>query len=304
MRIVLAGGTGQIGRVLARELGADEVVVLGRGGPIPWDGRTLGPWTEALEGADALINLAGRSVDCRYTAANRHAIMYSRVASTHVLRDALERASDPPKVWLQSSTATIYAHTYGPANDEVHGVLGGIEPKLPETWRFSIDVARAWEEAAHGAPVRTVFMRSAMVMSPDRGGVFDTLLGLVRRRLGGRAGHGRQYVSWIHDTDFARAVRLLIERDDLAGPVNLASPNPLPYVLFMRALREAAGVGFGLPATRLMLEAGAFFMRTETELVLKSRRVVPGRLLDAGFEFAHPDWREAARDLVSRYPIG
>jgi uncharacterized protein (TIGR01777 family) len=304
MRIVLAGGTGQIGRVLAREFGADEVLVLGRGGPVEWDGRTLGPWTKALEGADALINLAGRSVDCRYTAANRHAIMYSRVASTHVLRDALERASDPPKVWLQSSTATIYAHTYGPANDEEHGVLGGIEPKLPDTWRFSIDVARAWEEAAHGAPVRTVFMRSAMVMSPDRGGVFDTLLTLVRRRLGGRAGHGRQYVSWIHDVDFARAVRLLIEREDLSGPVNLASPNPLPYVLFMRALREAAGVRFGLPATRLMLEAGAFLMRTETELVLKSRRVVPGRLLDAGFEFAQPDWREAARDLVSRYPIG
>ena len=307
MRIVLAGGTGQIGRVLAREFGADEVVVLGRGGrpgTVAWDGRTLGPWTAALEGADALINLAGRSVDCRYTAANRHAIMYSRIASTHVLRDALERATDPPKVWLQSSTATIYAHTYGPAHDEEHGVLGGVEPKLPDTWRFSVDVARAWEEAAHGAPVRTVFMRSAMVMSPDRGGVFDTLLTLVRRRLGGRASHGRQYVSWIHDTDFSRAVRLLIEREDLSGPVNLASPDPLPYVQFMRALREAAGVRFGLPATRLMLEAGAFFMRTETELVLKSRRVVPGRLLDAGFAFAHPDWREAARDLVSRYPIG
>ncbi|HEX6024523.1 MAG TPA: DUF1731 domain-containing protein [Solirubrobacter sp.] len=304
MRIVLAGGTGQIGRVLAREFTDADVVVLGRNGPLKWDGRTLGPWTEALEGADALINLAGRSVDCRYTPANRHAIMYSRVASTHVLRDALERASDPPKVWLQSSTATIYAHTYGPAHDEEHGVLGGVEPNLPDTWRFSLDVARAWEEAAYGAPVRTVFMRSAMVMSPDRGGVFDTLLGLVRRRLGGRAGHGRQYMSWIHDVDFGRAIRLLIERDDLSGPVNLASPNPLPYAQFMRALREAAGVGFGLPSTRLMLEVGAFLMRTETELVLKSRRVVPGRLLDVGFSFKHPDWREAARDLVSRYPIG
>ncbi len=305
MRIVLAGGSGQIGRVLAREFAADDVVVLGRGsGTVRWDGRTLGPWTSALEGADALINLAGRSVDCRYTDANRHAIMYSRIASTHVLRDALERAADPPKVWLQSSTATIYAHTYGPAHDETTGVLGGVEPKLPETWRFSVDVARAWEEAAHGAPVRTVLLRSAMVMSPDRGGVFDTLLTLVRRRLGGRAGHGRQYVSWIHETDFAHAVRLLIARDDLSGPVNLASPNPLPYAAFVRALREAAGVPFGLPATRWMLEAGAFFLRTESELVLKSRRVVPGRLLDAGFEFAHPDWPEAARELVSRYPIG
>jgi uncharacterized protein (TIGR01777 family) len=304
MRIVLVGGSGQIGRVLAREFAADDVVAIGRGGPVEWDGRTLGPWVSALEGADALINLAGRSVDCRYTAANRHAIMYSRIASTHVLRDALARVSDPPKVWLQSSTATIYAHTYGPAHDEAHGVLGGVEPKLPDTWRFSVDVARAWEEAAVGAPVRTVFLRSAMVMSPDRGGVFDTLLTLVRRRLGGRAGHGRQYVSWIHETDFARAIRLLIARDDLAGPVNLASPNPLPYAEFMRALREASGVRFGLPAPRPILEAGAFFMRTETELVLKSRRVVPGRLLEAGFEFAHPEWPDAARDLVSRYPIG
>jgi uncharacterized protein (TIGR01777 family) len=301
MRIVLAGGSGQIGQVLAREFSGDELIVLSRSEN--WDGRTLGPWTEHLEGADALVNLAGRSVDCRYNAANRHAIMDSRIASTRVLREALARASQPPRVWLQSSTATIYADTYGPPNDEA-GVLGGLEPRLSHTWRFSIDVARAWEEAAHGAPVRTVLMRSAMVMSPDRGGVFDKLLTLVRRGLGGRAGHGRQYVSWIHDRDFARAVRLLIEREDLAGPVNLAAPNPLPYAEFMRALRAAAGVRFGLPAPRWLLEIGAFLLRTETELALKSRRVVPGRLLDAGFTFEHPVWPAAARDLVKRYPSG
>jgi len=304
MRIVLAGGSGQIGRVLSREFAEDELVVIARSGPVVWDGRTLGPWAEHLEGADALINLAGRSVDCRYNAANRHAIMDSRIASTRVLREALARAANPPRVWLQSSTATIYADTYGAPNDERTGVIGGLEPRLPHTWRFSIDVARAWEEAAGGAPVRTVLMRSAMVMSPDRGGVFDTLLTLVRRRLGGRAGHGRQYVSWIHERDFARALRLLIEREDLFGPVNLAAPNPLPYAEFMRALRAAAGVHFGLPATRWMLEAGAFVLRTETELVLKSRRVVPGRLLEAGFVFEQPDWPAAARDLVSRYPTG
>jgi uncharacterized protein (TIGR01777 family) len=305
MRIVLAGGSGQIGKVLARAFAPDELIVLARGGgagTVDWDGRTLGPWAEQLEGADALVNLAGRSVDCRYNAANRHAIMDSRVASTRVLREAVERAERPPRVWLQSSTATIYADTYGPANDE-SGVLGGTEPKLPRSWRFSIEVARAWEEAAAGARARTVLMRSAMVMSPDRGGVFDTLLGLVRRRLSGRAGHGRQYVSWIHELDFARAVRLLIERDDLDGPVNLAAPNPLPYAEFMRALREAAGVRFGLPASRWMLEVGAFALRTETELVLKSRRVVPGRLREVGFEFEFPEWPAAAGELVSRYPI-
>jgi uncharacterized protein (TIGR01777 family) len=305
MRIVLAGGSGQIGRVLARAFAEDEVLVLSRGGAgtIAWDGRTLGPWTAALEGADALVNLAGRNVDCRYTPANRRAIMDSRLESTGVLREAVERAAVPPRVWLQSSTATIYAHTYGAPYAE-DGTLGGSEPGVPDTWRFSIDVARNWEEAAAGSRVRTVLMRSAMVMSADRGGVFDTLLTLVRRRLGGRAGHGRQFVSWIHEADFARATRLLIEREDIAGPVNLSAPHPLPYAEFMRALREAAGVRFGLPASRWMLEAGAFVLRTETELPLKSRRVVPGRLLAEGFAFEFPEWPAAARELVSRHPIG
>jgi uncharacterized protein (TIGR01777 family) len=297
MKIVLAGGTGQIGRVLGRAFADDDVVVLARSSGVRWDGRTLGPWAEALNGADALINLAGRSVDCRYTAANRREIMDSRLESTAVLRQAILRADVPPRVWLQSSTATIYADTYGPPNPE-DGVLGA--EGMPDTWRFSYDVARRWEEAAADTPVRTVLMRSAMVMSPDRGGVFDTLRTLVRRGLGGRAGSGRQYVSWIHDDDFAAAIRLLIERSELSGPVNLASPNPLPYAQFMAALRHAESVPFGLPATKWMLELGAWAMRTETELVLKSRRVVPGALLDAGFEFTFPEWPAAARDLAAR----
>jgi NAD dependent epimerase/dehydratase family enzyme len=139
-----------------------------------------------------------------------------------------------------------------------------------------------------------------MTMSPDPGGIFDTLLRLVRRGLGGRAGDGRQYVSWIHHEDFVAAVRLLIERDDVSGAVNLASPHPLPNAEFMRVLREAAGVRIGLPAARWMLEIGAVFMRTETELILKSRRVVPGRLLDLGFRFRYPHWAEAARELCAR----
>jgi uncharacterized protein (TIGR01777 family) len=299
MRIVLAGGTGQIGAILKRAFAADDVTVISRSGDVRWDGRTLGEWTSSLDGADALINLAGRSVDCRYTAANRRAIMDSRLESTHVLREAIARADVPPRVWLQSSTATIYADTYGPANAE-DGTLGGSEPNLPDTWRFSIDVARRWEEAAANDTTRTVLLRSAMVMSPDRGGVFDTLRTLVRRRLGGPPAGGRQFVSWIHDVDFANAIKLLIAREDIDGPVNLAAPEPLPYKDFMAALRKAEGVPFGLPATRWMLEAGAFVMRTETELVLKSRRVVPGRLLKEGFTFTHPAWPEAARDLVAR----
>jgi uncharacterized protein (TIGR01777 family) len=297
MKIVLAGGTGQIGRVLERAFADDDVVVIGRSGPVRWDGRTLGPWASTLNAADALINLAGRSVDCRYNAATRREIMDSRLESTAVLREAILRADVPPRVWLQSSTATIYADTYGPPNAE-DGVLGA--DGMPDTWQFSYDVARRWEEAAAGTPVRTVLMRSAMVMSPDRGGVFDTLRTLVRRGLGGRAGSGRQYVSWIHDVDFAAAIRLLIAREDLAGPINLAAPNPLPYADFMKALRDAEGVRFGLPSTKWMLEAGAWAMRTETELVLKSRRVVPGVLTGAGFDFSFPEWPEAARDLVAR----
>jgi uncharacterized protein (TIGR01777 family) len=296
MRIVLAGGTGQVGHVLRRAFADDDVTVIARSEGVRWDGRTLGDWASALEGADALINLAGRSVDCRYTPANRRAILTSRLESTWVLRDAIRACAVPPRVFLQSSTATIYADNYGPAWDE-RGELGGNEPGVPDTWRFSIDVAKRWEAAAADAGVRTVLMRTAMVMSPDRGGVFDVLYKLARRGLGGPAAGGRQYVSWIHDGDFARAVRRLIEDESFSGPVNLSSPNPLPYAEFMRVLRSGR---IGLPATRLMLEAAAFFMRTETELVLKSRRVVPGRLLEAGFAFEYPEWEAAARNLVSR----
>src|SRR5690348_9396252 len=195
------------------------------------------------------------------------------------------------------STATVYAHRVDAPNDEATGVLGGSEPDVPDTWRFSIAVAKAWEQALADADTpmtRKVAMRAAMVMSPDRGGVFDTLLTLVRRGLGGRAAGGRQFVSWVHDADFVAAVRWLIARDELSGAVNIASPHPLPYSEFMADLRQAAGIPFGLPSTKWMLELVAPLMRTETELVLKSRRVVPGRLLANGFTFSHADWAEAS----------
>ena len=313
MKVVIPGGSGQVGAILARALAArgDEAVALSRGGDAPpgaravrWDGRTLGDWAAELDGADVVVNLAGRSVDCRYNERNRRAIMDSRVESTRAVGEAIAAASAPPPVWLQASTATIYAHRLDAPNDERSGRIGGDEPDAPSTWRFSIDVARTWERTALEAPrppgTRLVLMRSAMVMSPDRGGVFDRLLQLVRLRLGGAAAGGRQYVSWIHDEDFVRATDWLITRDDVSGPVNIAAPGPLPNRDFMRALREAWGTRVGLPATRAMLEAGAALMRTETELVLKSRRVVPGLLLEHGFEFAHPDWPGAARDLVAR----
>jgi uncharacterized protein (TIGR01777 family) len=309
MKIVLPGGTGQIGTLLARhfQAGGHDVVVLSRQTrPAPWrvvgwDARTLNGWAGELDGADVLINLAGRSVNCRYTPANRAEIMRSRVESTRALGLAVAAAARPPAVWLQSSTATIYPHRYDAPNDESSGIAAG--PGDPDTWRFSHEVAAAWERALDEAATprtRTVKLRSAMVMSPDRGGVFDTLLRLVRAGLGGRAGDGRQYVSWIHAADFVRAIEWLIDRADLSGPINLASPNPLPNAEFMRALRLAWGARLGLPApTRWMLEAGAWALRTETELILKSRRVVPRRLLDSGFSFQFPLWPAAARDLVA-----
>lgn len=190
--------------------------------------------------------------------------------------------------------------------DETHGELGGNEPGAPDTWNFSIDVAKAWEQAFFSTPTprtRKVAIRSAMTFSPDRGGVFDAFLGLVRHGLGGRQGSGTQFVSWIHEADFVRAVELLIAREEFTGAVNVASPNPLPNADFMRALCEAWGTRVALPAPAWIMAMGALLMRTESELVLKSRRVVPGRLLSAGFQFLFAEWPAAARELVARWHI-
>jgi uncharacterized protein (TIGR01777 family) len=312
MKVIIAGGTGQVGHVLARHFHAqgDEVVILSRKPHqedwrvVAWDAENSGEWQNEIDGSDVVINLAGRSVNCRYSAENRRQIMDSRVNSTRVLGQAISAAKNPTKVWLQSSTATIYAHRFDAPNDENTGIIAEIQPDSPSAWNFSIDVAKTWERVANEAETpktRKVLMRSAMIMSLDRDGIFDTLLGLVRNGLGGTAGSGRQYISWIHDRDFIRAVEWLIDHEEMDGAVNLASPNPLPNAEFVRILREAAGTKIGLPATEWMLEIGAIFLRTETELILKSRRVVPARLLAADFEFELPEWETASRDLCQRW---
>jgi len=312
MKVVIAGGSGQVGTVLARHFYAQgyAVVVLSRrvfAAPwrvVAWDGRTVGAWAAELDGCDVLINLTGRSVNCRYHAANRREILDSRVDSTRVLHAVVAAAVQPPRVWLNASTATLYRHSLDRAMDEATGELGGDEPGAPETWNFSIEVGKAWEDAFFAVKTpqtRQMALRSAMTMSPDRGGVFDVLLGLVRRGLGGTIGPGTQYVSWIHEMDFVRAVEFLIARECFDGVENLAAPGPLPNRDFMRVLREAWGIGFGLPCPRWMLEVGTFVMRTESELVLKSRQVVPGRLSEAGFVFVYPEWGAAARELVARW---
>jgi uncharacterized protein len=311
LRVVLPGGSGQVGGILARHFHAkgENVVVLSRSvsqAPwrvVPWDGTSLGAWTLELEAADLVINLAGRSVNCRYGETNRREIRESRTQTTALLGEVISGLAKPPRIWMNASTATIYRHALDHAMDERTGEIGGGEANAPDTWRFSIDVATSWEKTffdAKSPNTRKIALRSAMVMSPDRGGVFDKLLRLVRLGLGGRSGSGGQFASWIHEMDFVRAVEFLISHEEIDGAVNLASPGPLPNREFMAALRQAWGQPIGLPATEWMLEIGAVLLGTETELILKSRRVVPGRLLEAGFQFEFPDWRRAAEDLTDQ----
>jgi NAD dependent epimerase/dehydratase family enzyme len=263
--------------VLARDLRADghEVVIVGRStrdGVVAWDGRTLGPWARHVDGADVVVNLAGRSVNCRYHKHHLAEMMFSRVDSTRVVGEAIAGAARPPRVWLQMSTATIYAHRVeGPPHDEDTGVLGGHEPDAPGYWRSSVDIAVQWERTLREAPTpatRKVAIRSSFAMSPDRGGIFDTLSWLVRMGWSGPFDGGRQRISWMHDADFVAALRLCIDRDELDGPVIFAAPDPLPQATLFADLRRAAGVPFGLPATRSMLALGAWLLRTDEELIL------------------------------------
>jgi uncharacterized protein len=312
MKIIIPGGSGQVGTILARAFNAygHEVVVLSRNVEkaawrvLHWDAETIGEWASEFENADVVINLAGRSVNCRYNEENRRLIMDSRVNSTKIVGEAIARCENPPKLWLQSSTATIYSHRFDAPNDDITGIIGGDEIDASDTWNFSIQVAKAWEKAANDAvtpKTRKVLLRSAVTLSPDRGGIFDVMLGLVKKGLGGTAGDGKQFVSWIHDEDFIRAIDWIIEHNELSGAINLASPNPLPNREFMKIFRESYGTKIGLPATKFMIEIGAIFMRTESELVLKSRRVVPNRLVASGFEFQFADWKSACINLCQRW---
>jgi uncharacterized protein (TIGR01777 family) len=312
LRIVIPGGSGQVGQVLARYLQerGHHVTVLTRGPhtaqwqTVHWDGQNPGLWTQYLEGADVCINLTGRSVNCRYNAENRAAIYNSRILSTRLLGEVIAGLADPPLLWLNASTATIYKHALDRPMDEQTGELGGNESKVPDTWNFSIRVAKDWEAAFFEAPTprtRKVAMRSAIILSPKPGNAFAIFSNLVRASFGGKQGNGRQFISWIHEDDFACAVEFIIAREDLDGPINIASPNPEPNRVFMAELREAWGTPNGFPLPAPLLEIGAFFMRTETELVLKSRRAIPGRLLHAGFEFQFPNWPHAAEDLVDQW---
>lgn len=306
-KIVLAGGTGFLGTLLKEHFAARqfEVVVLTRrphrrarrGREVSWDGENLGAWRAELDGAYALVNLAGVSVNCRYHGRNRKLLLDSRLNTTRVLGEAVSECSEPPTVWLNSSTATIYQHTLKAAWDEAGEIGGCVEAKD----FFSVHVATEWERVFNAAATphtRKVALRSGMVLGCARNSVLPNLLKLARLGLGGRLAGGRQFVSWIHQEDFCRAVKWILEHEDLQGPINLTAPNPVVNAELMAAVRSVCHAPFGLPSPRWLLEIGALLMRTETELVIKSRRVVPGKLLDSGFVFRHPLLLPAIQNLA------
>lgn len=313
-RVVIAGASGFIGRYLAehyRAAGA-TVLLVGRGGAdARWDDPAA--LRRAVTGADLLVNLAGKSVNCRYGDTNRAEIFRSRLATTRALREAVAASDAPPPVWFNASTATIYRHAEDRPMTESTGELGT---------GFSVNVARAWEAELFegGLPgTRRVALRMAIVLGD--GSALVPLIRLARAGLGGaqldgrwfattarrnagtfhefRARGGRQRFSWVHVRDVLGAIEFLRERQELDGPVNIAAPAPVDNRTLMATLRRVLGVPFGLPATRWMLELGSAAIRTETELVLKSRWVLPERLLAAGYEFAYPELEPALRDIVA-----
>lgn len=294
--IMIAGGNGFLGKEL-------ELYFLGKGDSIKtltrrpakshhiaWDGKTLGKWQKELEEIDILINLCGKSVDCRYTAANREKILNSRVDSTSVLNKAIQASQNPPKVWLNASSATIYMHAEKELMTESTGIIGD---------DFSMSVCKTWEETFFSADLphtRQVAIRTSIVLG-NRGGAFPKLRQITKLGLGGYQGRGDQKVSWIHIDDFCKAVDFVINRDELSGSVNITSANPVENKNFMTNVRKRFNVPFGIDQPKALLELGAIFMKTETELLLKSRNVYPERLLDAGFQFKYPTIDVALKHL-------
>jgi uncharacterized protein (TIGR01777 family) len=300
--IVIAGGTGFLGTCLANYY-ADmdvRVYILTRGSArskgnityVTWDGKTAGPWIKTLEGADALINLNGKSVDCRYNEKNKAAIYSTRLDATRALGNAVENSKTPPKVWINSSSATIYRHSLDKEMDELTGEIGT---------GFSVDVCQKWESTFNSFETRhtrKVIIRTAIVLGKN-GGALKPLKVLAKLGLGGHQGPGNQYFSWIHEDDFIRIIDFIITQPALSGVYNLASPHPISNHNIMKTLRSAIGVSIGIPMPSLLLKAGALLIGTEPELILKSRRVVPARLLEAGYDFKFKNIEHALADLIA-----
>jgi uncharacterized protein len=298
-KIILAGGSGFLGQVLATRLAAYDFIILCRNPKadsgniryIKWDGKTLGDWQKEIDNSLAIINLTGRSVDCRYNEHNRKEILESRINATAVLGKAIQQSNHPPALWINAASATIYRYATDRPMDELTGEYGD---------GFSVNVCREWEDIFNSiatTQTRKVVLRISMVLG-EHGGVLPVLQKLVKSGLGGKQGKGNQYISWIHEADFADCIRWVIDHKEIKGTYNCAAPHPIPNAEFMQLMRKVCNMPFGLPATEWMLELGAWFIRTETELVLKSRRVIPAKLESSGFRFKYPTAEEALTDLI------
>jgi len=301
-KLIIAAGTGFLGQVLVEYFKDkfDEIVILTRGKSIVtdtikyvnWDAKSLSGWENELENASVLINLAGKSVDCRYTEANKKEIYSSRIESTKILNLAVLNCKNPPKHWLNSSTSTIYRFSLDKQMDEINGEIGD---------DFSMNIAKSWEksffEAETPKTLKTA-MRTSIVLGKN-GGAFVPIKMLAKFGLGGKQGKGNQFISWIHEKDFAKAIEFIIEKE-LSGVVNLVSPKPITNYDFMKTLRTTIRIPFGLSTSKFLLEIGSFFIRTETELVLKSRNVIPKRLQENRFKYEYETLENAFKNLTEK----
>ncbi|TPN81351.1 TIGR01777 family oxidoreductase [Aquimarina algicola] len=300
-KIVIAAGTGFLGKVLIQYFQAttDQIIILTRGNQntknnikfVHWDAQNIDTWAKELEETDVLINMTGKSVDCRYTEKNKKLILDSRVNSTIVLGEAVKSCKTPPKVWINSSTATIYRHSLDKEMDEIHGEIGT---------GFSVNVAKAWEKAFFDQvtpSTRKVAVRTSIVLGKN-GGALKPILNLTKIGMGGKQGTGNQKISWIHETDFARSLDFIINNKSIEGAINIVAPKPTTNAIFMKTMREVTKIPFGIPSPKLLLELGARIINTETELVLKSRNVVPKKLEEHGFQFSFSDLKKALQSLV------
>lgn len=289
-KLIIAGGSGFLGQALIAHFKTefDSIIVLSRSSRksdgnthyLQWDAKTPGSWCAELEGAEAVINLCGKSVDCRYTEKNKTEIFASRLDSTRAIGEAILNCSHPPALWLNGASATIYRHSEDTPMTELTGEIGS---------GFSIEVCKAWEKTFTDFKLpatRRVNLRLSMVLGKS-GGMIPKMTGMVKKGLGGTMGNGRQLVSWLHVEDFCRMINWLLTHDSASGTYNATAPAPVSNRTFMQLMRKKTGMPIGLPAPKFLLEIGAVFIRTETELILKSRYVVPERFLKEGFVFKH-----------------
>lgn len=299
-KLVIAAGTGFLGQVVVNHFKDkfEEIVILTRGKSkivdtikyVNWNAKTFSGWENELENATVLINLAGKSVDCRYTKENKREILLSRIESTRILNEAVLNCKTPPKQWLNSSTATIYRFSLDKEMDEIDGEIGN---------DFSINVALSWEKAFFKTETPNTLktaLRTSIVLGKN-GGALVPLKTLAKFGLGGKQGKGNQFVSWIHETDFVQAVDFIIQKE-MTGVVNIVSPKPIRNVDFMNELQKTVGSPFGIPISKPLLKFGAVLIRTEAELILKSRNVIPKRLQENGFQFEFDTLEKALKNLI------